>query len=157
MKKITALILLSITLSLGTASWAGPSKQQAVYIETKMKSESFGDLGTRKMWIKGPDMRWESSLRKEDEPKDVPLCLIKNKQGVFLIHPWKKVVAQYPNNTNRSNPAVLLPGPSGPPRQFLEAVKAVKGKQQTIGHQVCDGLQLHRARKQGQLQALDRR
>ncbi len=45
MKKITALILLSISLSLGTASWAGPSKQQAIYIETKMKSESFGDFG----------------------------------------------------------------------------------------------------------------
>lgn len=126
------LFFLCAALSLGVASWAQSPGQQGLFYEVKLKSENLGDMGTRKMWIKGNNMRWEA------DSANLPLKLIKNKQGVFMIHPWNKVAAQYSDKSNRSNPKACLPGPTGSPQVFLKAVKAVKGKQQTVNNQLCD-------------------
>ncbi len=125
------LLLLSAALAVGTASWAKAPQPKTTQYEVKLKSEAFGDLGTRKMWIKGENMRWEYMAA------GLPLKLVKNKQGVFLIHPWNKTAAKYPEGTNRSNPLALFPGPTGPVNDFLKSVKAAKRGTEKVGKELC--------------------
>ncbi len=101
------LLLLCIVLSVGTTSEVFASKSQTVQYEIKLKSEAFGDMGTRKMWIKGDNFRWEYMSA------GLPLKLVKNNSGIFLIHPWNKVVGKYPSLSNRGDPIALFPGPAG--------------------------------------------
>ncbi|MCX6344751.1 MAG: hypothetical protein NT018_06725 [Armatimonadetes bacterium] len=107
-------------------------ESQGIYYELKLKSESFGNMGTRKMWIKGSNMRWES---KSDR---LPIRLIKNSSGVFMIHPWRKFAAKYPAGTPKGNPRLYLPGPTGPVKLFLKQVNAKKLGTDKVSGQRCD-------------------
>lgn len=132
MKRLTTFLLICAVLPLGITYGACASKPYTLHYEVKMQSEAFGDMGTRKLWIKGSDMRWEA------DSADLPLKIIKNDRGVFLIHPWNKIAAEYPEGSPRGNPTALLPGPTGSPKVFLEKVKAAKRGQETVEKQLCD-------------------
>ena len=129
MKK-SILLLLAAVLSLGAESWANAPKPITVHYEAKLSSGCFGDMGIRKMWIKGDRMRFEYKC-------NLPLTLIRNSSGVFLIHPWQKIAVRYPKSWDRGNPNRYLPGPNGPVSEFLAAVKAKKQGRQTIDNQLC--------------------
>ena len=130
MKIKSFLLLLCAALPLGMASYAA-TNTQSVHYEVKIKSANFGNMGVRKMWIKGKNMRWEGKSER------LPLCVIKNKQGTFLIHPWNKIAAKYPDNSLRKNPSSYLPGPVSSPSVFLKSVKAVYVGKQTANKQQC--------------------
>lgn len=133
MKLISVLLLLCTIFSLGTVSIAGtPGGKKSLYYEVKVSSKSFGNMGTRKLWLKGNNMRWEMVSAK------LPIRVVKNEGGIFLIHPWNKVAAKYPAGSPRGNPQVYLPGPIGPIKAFLSAVKAVKSGQVTVDKQRCN-------------------
>ena len=132
MKTKSTLLLLCAIFSVGTASGAKAPKPYTIHYEVKLKSASFGDMGTRKLWVKGDRMRWES------ESARLPLHIVKNDKGVFLLHPWNDIAAKYPKGSPRGNPRALLPGPTGSPKAFLKAVKAVKHGRETINKKLCD-------------------
>ncbi len=132
MKTKSILFLLCAMLSLGGAYGKKPPKPYTIHYEVKLQSASFGNMGTRKLWVKGNKMRWES------KSANLPIHIIKNDKGVFLLHPWNDVAAKYPKGTSRGNPRALLPGPTGSPKVFLKAVNAVKHGQETIDNKLCD-------------------
>ena len=131
MRLKSVILLMCATLSLGVAAEAKTPKPYCMHYEATMKSASFGNMGTRKLWIKGDRLRFESYAGK------LPLRLVKNKQGLFLINPFKKVAAKYPPNSLRGNPMTLLPGPAGPPMGFLKSVNAVRHGQKMVNKQLC--------------------
>lgn len=83
------------------------------------------------MWIKGNNMRWEGKSQK------LPVCIVKNADGTFLIHPWNKIAAKYPTGSSRSNPKVLFPGPTGSIQGFLKSVKAEKCGREVVNEKKC--------------------
>lgn len=132
MKRRSILFLICAIFSLGTVTTAQNNTPYTLHYEVKMKSASFGNMGTRQMWIKGDLMRWDYESGK------LPLTLIKNKDGIFLIHPWNKVAAKYPEGSTRGNPKALLPGPTGSPKAFVKAMNAKAGGKETISGTKCD-------------------
>ena len=132
MRTKSILFLLCAILPMGAAYGKKSPKPYTIHYEVKLQSASFGDMGTRKLWVKGDKMRWES------KSADLPLHIVKNDRGVFLLHPWQDVAAKYPKGTSRGNPRALLPGPTGSPKVFLKAVNAVKHGQETIDNKPCN-------------------
>lgn len=132
MKRRITFALFCTILSLGIASLAGATKLTATHYEVKLKSASFGDMGVRKMWVAGDKMLWEG---KSDR---LPLRLVKNDKGAFIIHPWHKIAGQYPKGSNRANPMVLLPGPIGPVKVFLKSMNAAKQGSTKLKSEMCD-------------------
>lgn len=130
-RKLTCL-LFGAALSIGLALGAVASGAGALHYEVKLKSASFGDMGTRELWVKGDNMCWNS------KSVNLEVRLVKNKQGVFLIHPWNKVAAKYPEESNRGNVRALLPGPAGSVKAFLTAAKAEKKGRETVNKELCD-------------------
>ena len=132
MKLKTTLLVLCGIVSVGATWGASAPQPRTLHYELEVKSASFGNMGARKMWIKGDNMRWEAKTDR------FSLKLIKNKQGVFLIHPWNKYAARYPDGSSRGNPRVLFPGPTGPIRDFLAEVKATKHGIQKTRNEQCN-------------------
>lgn len=128
--KIATLFLCSI-VSVAAAPAAKAPEAATVYYELTLKSENFGNMGLRKMWIKGNNVRWES------KSANLPLLLIRNKEGVFLVHPWNKVAAKYPDGSERGNPKTLFSGPTGSISIFLKHVNAKKHGTEKISGQDC--------------------
>jgi len=127
------LLLVCAVVIVGTAGRAQSPKPYTLHYEVRLKSASFGNMGVRKLWLKGDRMRWEW------KSANLPIRLIKNDQGVFMLHPWNKIAARYPKGSPRGNPTALLPGPSGSPNVFLKAVKAVKSGSKTLEGTPCAG------------------
>jgi len=94
-------------------------------------------MGARRMYIKGENMRWEGKAA------SLAFAVIKNVQGTFLVAPWKKVAARYPAGSNRSNPRVYLPGPTGSPKAFLKEMKAVRRGHEEVNRETCDVYSYH--------------
>lgn len=132
MKKYSVVLLVCGIVS-GSMAMAAqqPTQPMQVHYELKLKSGAFGDMGVRKMWIKGNEMRWESKSAR------LKLVLIKNKDGVFLVHPWKKIAAKYPDGTNRADPLQVFPGPVGPVQTFLKSIGAIKHGTEKAAGQKC--------------------
>lgn len=132
MKKYSV-VLLALGIVSGSMAMAAqqPSKPVQLHYELKLKSGAFGDMGVRKMWISGSEMRWESNSAR------LKLVLLKNKDGVFLVHPWKKIAAKYPEGTNRANPLQVFPGPAGPVQAFLTSIGAIKHGTEKVAGQYC--------------------
>ena len=137
MRISTVAFLICTVFSVGTASNATPSKPQTLHYEVRMKSLSFGNMGAKRMYVKGENMRWETKAAY------LPLTVIKNKQGTFLVSPFKKTAAKYPPGSNRSNPRIYLPGPLGSPKAFLKEVKAVKHGREKVERDTCDVYSYH--------------
>ncbi|MCX8053404.1 MAG: hypothetical protein N3B12_06320 [Armatimonadetes bacterium] len=132
MNKFALTFLVSTAFSIGMASSASLSKPQTLHYEVKMKSLSFGNMGTKKMYIKGNKMRWETNAAY------LPLTVIKNEKGTFLVSPFKKTAARYAPGSNRNDPKIYLPGPLGSPKAFLREMRAVKRGREKVGREVCD-------------------
>lgn len=113
------------------ASEGRTSEPYSLKYQVKIKSSDFGDMGSRTLWIKGSNMRWDADSAK------LRIRLIKNEQGLFLLHPWNKIAGKYPKGTTRENPTALLPGPAGPVQKFLKSVNAKKTGQETVNKQPC--------------------
>lgn len=127
------LLLLSVLFGLGIVSGAEATVPATLHYKVRLASEGFGDMGVREMWLKGNNMRCDMNSAR------LPLTVIKNGQGVFLVHAWNKIAGKYPPGTPRGNPTALLPGPNGSPKAFLRNVKATKlSKQEKVGKQLCD-------------------
>ncbi len=126
------ILLISAVIGLGIMSCAEAAVPATLHYKIKLKSESFGDMGTREVWIKGKDMRCDMKSAR------LPITVIKNSQGVFLIHPWQKIAGKYPAGTPRGNPTALLPGPTGSTKVFLSHVKAKKLANEKVGKQLCE-------------------
>jgi len=125
-------LLIGAILSLGTAAGAATPTPVAVHYKAKLQSQSFGNMGTRELWVKGNLMRWDA------KSGSIPLRVVKNSRGVFLINPLRKIAGQYPKDSSRGNPKALLPGPAGSPKAFLKEVKAVKLARESVNKQLCD-------------------
>lgn len=132
MKTRAALLFVCGIAAVGAGPALSAAQPATVHYELTLKSLAFGNMGVRKMWIKGNNMRFESKSAR------LPLVLIRNDEGVFLVHPWAKIVAKYPAGSDRGNPKTLFPGPSGPVGIFLKAVKAKKHGTETVSKQRCD-------------------
>lgn len=132
MKVKAALLFLCGIVSVGAGPAVKAAKPASVHYELTLKSLAFGNMGTRKMWIKGNNMRFESKSAR------LPLVLIRNDEGVFLVHPWAKMVAKYPAGSDRGNPKAMFPGPSGPMSVFVKKVNAKKHGTETVSRQRCD-------------------
>ena len=132
MKLASKLLLICLLLSLGVTSEGKISEPYSLKYQVRIKSSDFGDMGTRTLWIKGSNMRWEA------DNANFRLRLVKNNQGLFLIHPWNKMAGKYPKGTTRENPLALLPGPAGPVQKFLKSINAKKTGQETINKQPCN-------------------
>lgn len=126
------LLLLSVIISLGAVPSIKAAVPATLHYKVKLKSEGFGDMGVRELWVKGNNMRCDIKSAR------LPLTVIKNDQGVFLLHSWNKVAGKYPPGTPRGNPTALLPGPTGSPKAFLSHVKAMKLAKEKVGTQLCD-------------------
>lgn len=100
--------------------------------ETTLRSRLFGNMGLRKMYIKGSSFVWEASSA------GLKAKLVKNKDGAFLLHPTGRYAAKYPPGSNRESPMVCLPGPDGNVANFLVRNKARKIGGGKIGKRVCD-------------------
>jgi hypothetical protein len=131
LKAKISLFLTCAILSLGAASGAKAPAPATVHYEVKLQSSAFGNCGVRKMWIKGNKMRWEGKSQR------LPMCIVKNADGTFLIHPWNKIAAQYPKGSLRSNPKAIFPGPAGSIQAFLKAMKAEKCGWQVVNEKKC--------------------
>lgn len=127
----TAVLFLCSVVSVAAAPAAKAPEAASVYYELKLKSANFGNMGLRKMWIKGNNVRWEAKSAK------LPLLLIKNKDGVFLVHPWNKLAAKYPEGSDRGNPKTLFSGPTGSVNIFLKHVNAKKHGTEKVSEQSC--------------------
>lgn len=132
MKTRTILLMLCTVLTAGIVSNAGPTASGTLHYKAKMKSASFGDMGRREVWLKDGMMRCEIVSAR------LPLTIVKNRQGVFLLHAFNKVAGKYPEGSPRGNPRALLPGPTGTPKVFLRAVNAVRQSSEKVGKQNCD-------------------
>ncbi len=127
------LLLLCAVVFIGTAVNAGESSPTGLHYKVKMKSASFGkDAGTREIWLKGDKMRCEIYGGK------LRVTVIKNSQGVFLLHPWNKVAGKYTDDSPRGNVRTLLPGPTGSTKAFLSKIKAKKLSGEKVGKQFCE-------------------
>jgi len=131
MKRVIGLLVLCTVICLGSAYGAKAPAPATVHYQIKLQSAAFGDCGVRKMWIKGNKMRWEGKSER------LPVSIVKNDQGTFLIHPWKKIVAKYPKESPRGNPKAIFPGPTGSVKVFLKAVKAEKIGSETVDGKKC--------------------
>ncbi len=130
-------LLICAVLLAGAASQAATTKPRTLVYEVKMKSLSLGDMGTRKMYVKGDNMRWEGKVDK------FPMLVIKNSKGAFLILPWQKIAAKYPKDSDRNKPASYLPGPVGSTKTFLAQMKAKKSGQEKVEKQLCSVYSYH--------------
>lgn len=132
MKTRRFLLLISVFLGLGILSRAEATVPATIHYKVRLKSEGFGDMGCREVWLKGSNMRCDMKSAR------LPLTVIKNGDGVFLVHAWDKIAGKYPPGTSRGNPTALLPGPNCSPKAFLASVKATKlAKSESIGKQLC--------------------
>lgn len=132
MKTRTILLLLCAVFVVGTVFSAGAAVPGALHYKVHLKSPGIGDMGTREVWVKGGLMRCDIKSAK------LPLTILKNPKGVFLLHAWNKVAGQYPEGSPRGNVRALLPGPTGSPKIFLEAMKAKRENSEKVGKQTCD-------------------
>jgi len=114
------------------ASSAEAAVPATLHYKVRLKSEGYGDMGVRELWLKGSNMRCDMKSSK------LPLTVIKNDQGVFLIHSWNKIAGKYPPGTPRGNPTALLPGPNCSPKTFLRSVKATRLAKEKVGKQLCE-------------------
>jgi len=118
---------------MGTVASSGAPVPGTLHYKVKMKSASFGkDAGTREIWIKGDKMRCEIYGGK------MRVTVLKNSQGVFLLHPWNKIAGKYPDGSPRGNARTLLPGPTGSPKAFLGKMNAKKLTSDKVGKQLCE-------------------
>jgi hypothetical protein len=124
-------LIIGAVLLVGAASQAVTSGPQTLLYEVKLKS-SLGDMGTRTMYVKGNSLRWEGKVDK------LPMLVVRNSKGTFLIHPWYKIAARYPKDSTRNDPGSYLPGPVEAPKVFLARMNATKGKQEKAEGQLCD-------------------
>lgn len=127
------LLLLCAVAIMGAVSSAGTPVPGTLHYKVKMKSASFGgSAGTREFWIKGDMMRCNIDSAK------LPITVVKNSQGVFLLHPWNKLAGKYPDGSSRGNARTLLPGPTGSPKAFLSKMNAKKLANQKVGQHLCE-------------------
>ncbi len=133
MKTRNILLGLCAVAIVGTVAGAGTPVPGTLHYKVKMKSASFGkDAGTREIWIKGDKMRCEIT------GGEMRITVLKNSQGVFLLHPWNKVAGKYPDGSPRGNVKALLPGPTGSPKIFLGKMNARKLADEKVGKQLCE-------------------
>lgn len=123
------ILLLSVFLGLGIMSSLEAAVPATLHYKIRLKSEGYGDMGTREMWLKGNNMRLEMNSA------NLPITLIKNDQGIFLVHAWNKIAGKYPSGSPRGNPNALLPGPNCSPKTFLSSVKAKQTATEKVGKQ----------------------
>ena len=130
-KTRNALLLLCTVFQMGAAAYAGTTVPTTLHYKVQMKS-SAGNMGTREVWLKNGKMRCDIDSAR------LPITLLKNSQGVFLVHAWNKVAGKYPDGSPRGNVRALLPGPTGSPRAFLRSVNAKKTSNELVGKKSCD-------------------
>jgi len=116
---------------MGLLSSAQAAAPQTLHYKVQMKT-GFGNAGFREFWIKGSNMRCEL------QSGQFVIAIVKNPNGVFMIHPMKKVAAKYPDGSPRGNARTLLPGPTGSPKAFLGQMKATRVASAKVGKQSCD-------------------
>jgi len=109
----------------------GGAKVDTLVYQVRMKS-SLGDWGTRKMTMKGSNFVFEA------ESAGMKMKVIKNNDGVFLLHPFRKEAGKYPKGVNRESPMAYLPGPVGDVKAFLAKNKAKAVGKEKIDKKLCD-------------------
>lgn len=105
-------------------------KPATLFYEVRLTSPQ-GDMGTRKMYIKGAHYAWYV-----DSP-GIKTRLVRNKDGVFLLHPLRNVAAKYAAGSATESPQACLPGPTGDVKQFLTAHSAKKIAEQSLNKKPC--------------------
>ncbi|MFQ3548564.1 MAG: hypothetical protein SNJ70_02280 [Armatimonadota bacterium] len=106
------------------------SSCDGTYYKVNLKS-SLGDMGTREMYMKDSHFNWLT------DSAGLKINLIKNNDGVFMIHPKQRFIAKYPKGSNRGNHLILLPGPIGDVNVFLQTMKANKVGEETVDKKKC--------------------
>lgn len=125
------LLLLCTVLGTGAAAHAGATAPMTLHYKVQMKS-SAGNMGTREVWLKNGKMRCNIDTAR------LPITLLKNSQGVFLLHSWNKIAGKYPDGSPRGNVRALLPGPTGSPKAFLRFVNGKRIGTEQVGKKSCD-------------------
>lgn len=128
---IAAIALLVAAPSFGAKATSPPAKPSTLEYQVRLKSP-MGNMGTRTMYMKGSNYAFLM------DSAGLKVTLIKNKDGVFLIHPKQRFIGKYPPGSNREKPEVLLPGPHGDVKAFLTAVGAKKTGKEKVDKKTCD-------------------
>jgi hypothetical protein len=128
----TCRLLCAVFVALAVCS-AGAAVATTLHYKVRIESASFGKGGgTREFWVKGAMMRCDI------KSAGLPITVVKNSHGVFLLHAWNKVAGKYPDGSPRGNPRTLLPGPTGSPKVFLDKMNATKLSSGRVGKQLCE-------------------
>lgn len=137
MKIVRAAVLIAViaVIVCPQALYCAPSPD-TLYYEVKLNGPT-GDMGVRKMYMKGSYFLTESNITNETYAQMI-FRVLKNKDGVFMIHPSNRYAAKYPPGSDRENPAVYLPGPTGDVKVFLSKHKAKKTGTEDVGSKKCD-------------------
>lgn len=114
-----ARIVLFVSLLAFIAAAAGAAST-SLAVEMKLSSKNLGGMGDARLWIKGDFYRWEKTMQ------TMVVTIVKNADGVFLIHPMKRWAAKYEPGSNRENPASVVIGPFGDVNTYLKEQKARK-------------------------------
>lgn len=131
MKTRNTLLLVCTVLGMVAVSHAGTTVPATLHYKVQMKS-AVGNMGAREVWLKDGKMRCELTSAR------LPITILKNSQGVFLLHAWNKVAGKYPEGSPRGNVRALLPGPTGSTKAFLLAMKAKQIGSEQVGKKSCD-------------------
>jgi outer membrane lipoprotein-sorting protein len=109
---------------------AKPSTARTTVYGIHLKS-TFGDMGTRKLYVDGEFFRWEYSCAGLDTK------LIKNRDGLFLLNNRRKFAGKYPPGDSRESVSALFPGPIGNVGSYLKSRNAKLAGKTVINKKKC--------------------
>lgn len=130
LKRILVTLLVGLALVCPQILYTA-TNTNTVYYVVKLKSPQ-GDAGVRKVWVKGSNYRSETYIGK------MPFRIVKNKSGVYMLHPADRYAAKYGSESKKDSPMSALPGPAGSVDAFIKSVNAKKAGQEKVGNKSCD-------------------
>lgn len=130
LKRVIAIGALVATVACSGQAFAQKKPDTLIY-HVKMKS-SYGDEGTRDMFIKG------TYFRLDYHSAGMESTALKNKDGAFLIPSTRRQIGKYPPGSNRENPMSYIPGPQGDVKEFIKQQGAKKVAAEKVAKKPCD-------------------
>ena len=123
-----SLLLVFIALIAVPLLAAGPG---SLVCEMTLESKNFGKMGGAKLWIKGDNYRYEKLATW------YTITLVKNADGVFLIHPEQRWAGKYAKGSDRERIENLVMGPVGDLAAYLKKVTARKVGNEAVDEVKC--------------------
>ena len=131
-----ALLCPGITVAAPKKPAANNKPDTCVY-KVKLKS-SYGNEGTREMYVKGKNYRWDYHSGDAHSGIVMDNSIIRNKDGAFLYLKSRKRVGKYAAGDPSESPMYCVVGPQGDVKAFIKEKGAKKLKAEKVGKKLCD-------------------